>query len=51
MFSFTGSRGSFIGARNFYGRDGVHFYTQVKTITSNWSEDDIPNGLHFPQTK
>lgn len=36
MFSFTGSRGSYRGAGNFYGKQGVHFYTQVKTITSNW---------------
>ena len=36
MFSFTGSRGSIQGDANFYGKSGVHFYTQVKTITSNW---------------
>lgn len=36
MFSFTGSRGSYRGAGNFYGKQGVQFYTQVKTITSNW---------------
>eukprot|EP00456_Euglypha_rotunda_P022130 TRINITY_DN18782_c0_g1_i1.p1 TRINITY_DN18782_c0_g1~~TRINITY_DN18782_c0_g1_i1.p1 ORF type:complete len:124 (-),score=12.82 TRINITY_DN18782_c0_g1_i1:299-670(-) len=39
MFSFTGSRASFRGTHNFYGKDGVHFYTQVKTITSNWRFD------------
>ena len=36
-FSFTGSRGSFRGASHFYGKQGVSFYSQVKTITSNWS--------------
>jgi len=36
MFSFTGSRASIIGDANFYGKSGVYFYTQVKTITSNW---------------
>lgn len=36
MFSWTGSRGSFRGMTNFYGKSGVHFYTQVKTVTSNW---------------
>ena len=36
MFSFTGSRGSIIGDANFYGKAGVYFYTQTKTITSNW---------------
>ena len=40
FFSFTGSRGSFIGSTNFYGKAGVHFYTQVKTITSSWPMDD-----------
>lgn len=36
FFSFTGSRGSFVGSTHFYGKEGVHFYTQIKTITSNW---------------
>jgi malonate-semialdehyde dehydrogenase (acetylating)/methylmalonate-semialdehyde dehydrogenase len=39
MFSFTGSRGSFLGSNNFYGKSGVHFFTQVKTITSMWKEE------------
>jgi malonate-semialdehyde dehydrogenase (acetylating)/methylmalonate-semialdehyde dehydrogenase len=36
FFSFTGSRGSFRGSTNFYGKSGVNFYTGVKTITANW---------------
>ncbi|RYG50936.1 CoA-acylating methylmalonate-semialdehyde dehydrogenase [archaeon] len=36
MFSFTGSRGSNRGDVNFYGKQAVNFYTQTKTITSNW---------------
>jgi malonate-semialdehyde dehydrogenase (acetylating)/methylmalonate-semialdehyde dehydrogenase len=36
MFSFTGSRGSIRGDVHFYGRQGMNFYTQIKTITSNW---------------
>jgi malonate-semialdehyde dehydrogenase (acetylating)/methylmalonate-semialdehyde dehydrogenase len=39
MFSFTGSRGSYRGTHNFYGKKGVEFFTQVKTITSNWRYD------------
>jgi len=35
-FSFTGSRASFIGSNNFFGKGGVHFYTQIKTITASW---------------
>jgi len=40
MFSFTGSRGSFRGDLNFYGRAGVHFFTQMKTITALWRSED-----------
>mmetsp|Transcript_24351 Transcript_24351/g.36537 ORF Transcript_24351/g.36537 Transcript_24351/m.36537 type:complete len:513 (+) Transcript_24351:54-1592(+) len=39
MFSFTGSRASFLGSTNFYGKSGVHFYTQVKTVTTSWKVD------------
>jgi len=39
FFSFTGSRKSFIGATHFYGKMGIDFYTQTKTITSNWKDD------------
>jgi malonate-semialdehyde dehydrogenase (acetylating)/methylmalonate-semialdehyde dehydrogenase len=45
FFSFTGSKKSFIGANNFYGKDGVRFYTQRKTITTNWWHDDISSGV------
>lgn len=41
MFSFTGSRGSFRGDVNFYGKQGIQFYTQLKTITSLWKEEDV----------
>ena len=36
FFSFTGSRASIRGDLNFYGKAGVNFYTQIKTITSKW---------------
>lgn len=41
MFSFTGSRGSFRGDTNFYGKQGVNFYTQLKTVTQMWREQDV----------
>lgn len=44
-FSFTGSKASFLGATNFYGKQGVRFYTQTKTILSNWWEDDLSSGV------
>jgi len=40
MFSFTGSRGSFRGDQNFYGKAGVQFYTQWKTVTTLWRASD-----------
>jgi len=37
MFSFSGWRGSFVGDLHMYGRAGVEFYTQPKTVTAKWS--------------
>jgi malonate-semialdehyde dehydrogenase (acetylating) / methylmalonate-semialdehyde dehydrogenase len=34
--SFTGSRASIRGDVNFYGKQAFYFFTQTKTITSNW---------------
>jgi malonate-semialdehyde dehydrogenase (acetylating)/methylmalonate-semialdehyde dehydrogenase len=45
FFSFTGSKASFLGATNFYGREGVKFYTQKKTVLTNWWEDDLSAGV------
>jgi malonate-semialdehyde dehydrogenase (acetylating)/methylmalonate-semialdehyde dehydrogenase len=36
-FSFTGSRASIRGDVHFYGKQAISFYTQTKTITSNWN--------------
>ncbi|MGH0192197.1 UNVERIFIED_CONTAM: hypothetical protein FKN15_005024 [Acipenser sinensis] len=44
MFSFTGSRDSFRGDTNFYGKQGIQFYTQIKTVTSQWKEEDSTLG-------
>jgi malonate-semialdehyde dehydrogenase (acetylating)/methylmalonate-semialdehyde dehydrogenase len=42
MFSFTGSRGSIRGEHHFYGKQAVSFFTQVKTITTNWNPQFLP---------
>ena len=36
MFSFTGNKGSIAGqgGNYFYGKSGLNFYTQLKTVTS-----------------
>jgi len=39
MMSFTGNKDSFRGDLNFYGKGGVNFFTQVKTITQRWKEE------------
>lgn len=43
MFSFTGNKKSIAGtgSLNFYGKDGLRFYTQWKTVTSLWKSEDI----------
>ncbi|KAK8089519.1 methylmalonate-semialdehyde dehydrogenase [Apiospora hydei] len=42
MFSFTGNKKSIAGggANTFYGRPGINFYTQQKTVTAMWSSAD-----------
>ncbi len=40
LFSFTGSRGSKLGDLGPYGKQVVQFYTQTKTITSRWFDED-----------
>ncbi|KAI6250791.1 Methylmalonate-semialdehyde dehydrogenase [acylating], mitochondrial [Erysiphe necator] len=43
MFSFTGNKKSIAGggASNFYGKRGLDFYTQLKTVTSLWKDEDV----------
>jgi malonate-semialdehyde dehydrogenase (acetylating)/methylmalonate-semialdehyde dehydrogenase len=42
MFSFTGNKKSIAGggANTFYGKPGINFYTQTKTVTSLWRSED-----------
>jgi len=40
MMSFTGSKDSFLGDSHFYGKQGINFYTETKTVTSLWRADD-----------
>ena len=41
-FSFTGNKKSVAGggANTFYGKPGLAFYTQTKTVTSLWRSED-----------
>ncbi len=44
FFSFTGSRGSKLGDLGPYGKQVVQFYTQTKTVTARWFDDDASAG-------
>ncbi|GLA08904.1 hypothetical protein AnigIFM60653_010703 [Aspergillus niger] len=46
MFSFTGNKKSIAGggANTFYGKPGLAFYTQQKTVTSLWRRENIDTG-------
>jgi malonate-semialdehyde dehydrogenase (acetylating)/methylmalonate-semialdehyde dehydrogenase len=50
FFSFTGSKGSIRGDINFYGKAGVHFYTQLKTVTTSWryNEESVKMATSMP---
>jgi len=52
MFSFTGSKASIRGDIHFYGRQGTSFYTQIKTVTSNWQYTSSGlGGVNMPTMK
>jgi malonate-semialdehyde dehydrogenase (acetylating) / methylmalonate-semialdehyde dehydrogenase len=40
FFSFTGAKASIRGDLHAYGKDAVRFYTQHKTVTSRWFDDE-----------
>jgi malonate-semialdehyde dehydrogenase (acetylating)/methylmalonate-semialdehyde dehydrogenase len=46
FFSFTGWKKSFLGDLHAYGKQAVRFYTETKTITARWFDEDIPH--HAP---
>ena len=46
MFSFTGSRASKLGDLGPYGKQAVQFYTQTKTVTARWFDDEASKGVN-----
>ncbi|WP_019672399.1 CoA-acylating methylmalonate-semialdehyde dehydrogenase [Psychrobacter lutiphocae] len=44
MFSFSGSRASKLGDLGPYGKQAVQFYTQTKTVTARWFDDEASQG-------
>ena len=47
FFSFTGWKNSFYGDLHAYGKQGVRFYTETKTITSRWFNDEAAKGANL----
>jgi malonate-semialdehyde dehydrogenase (acetylating)/methylmalonate-semialdehyde dehydrogenase len=45
-FSFSGSRGSKLGDLGPYGKQAIQFYTQTKTVTARWFDDDVSTGVN-----
>jgi malonate-semialdehyde dehydrogenase (acetylating) / methylmalonate-semialdehyde dehydrogenase len=46
FFSFTGSRGSKLGDLGPYGKQVVQFYTQTKTVTARWFDDQATSSIN-----
>jgi malonate-semialdehyde dehydrogenase (acetylating)/methylmalonate-semialdehyde dehydrogenase len=46
LFSFSGSRASKLGDLGPYGKQAVLFYTQTKTVTARWFDDDVSSGVN-----
>jgi len=40
MFAWSGSRGSVLGQTSLYGKGGIDFWTQYKTVTALWRAQD-----------
>ncbi len=51
-YSFGGWKSSLFGDSHVHGREGIHFYTRGKVVTSRWPEPHHRGvNLGFPQTK
>ncbi|PAT38183.1 CoA-acylating methylmalonate-semialdehyde dehydrogenase [Vandammella animalimorsus] len=46
LFSFSGSRASKLGDLGPYGKQVILFYTQTKTVTARWFDDQSTGGLN-----
>ncbi|MCJ8326568.1 MAG: CoA-acylating methylmalonate-semialdehyde dehydrogenase [Campylobacterales bacterium] len=47
FFSFTGWRGSFYGDLHAYGKQAMTFYTETKTVTEKWFENEEHEEIAF----
>jgi malonate-semialdehyde dehydrogenase (acetylating)/methylmalonate-semialdehyde dehydrogenase len=44
VFPFSGHKNSFYGDLHVMGRDGVAFYTETKSVTSYWFDEEALKG-------
>ncbi|MEP7705819.1 CoA-acylating methylmalonate-semialdehyde dehydrogenase [Paraglaciecola sp. 25GB23A] len=44
FFSFTGWKNSFYGDLHAYGKQAIRFYTETKTVTARWFDEDAQAG-------
>lgn len=47
FFSFTGWKGSFYGDLHTYGKQGIQFYTETKTVTARWFDQEKPTAANM----
>jgi malonate-semialdehyde dehydrogenase (acetylating)/methylmalonate-semialdehyde dehydrogenase len=47
FFSFTGWKQSFFGDQHAYGKQGVRFYTETKTVTARWFDESSTVGSNM----
>lgn len=50
FFSFTGWKNSFYGDHHAYGKQGVRFYTETKTVTARWFDEETLHGPNMTIT-
>ena len=48
FYSFGGWKDSIFGSLNIHGKDGIRFYTKLKTITSRWPKTLLENQFTIP---
>ena len=46
IFAFSGHKNSFIGDLHCLGKDGVHFFTEVKAVTTHWFDEEEKLAKH-----
>lgn len=46
IFAFSGHKNSFIGDLHCLGKDGVHFFTETKAVTTHWFDEEEKLAKH-----